>query len=220
VSRGRSAIAVEPADEVRPMVQTAVVDGIDPLRSPRRYPLRFPSATAQPAVTTLTFVGDIMLGRGVEAARPDDPGSALVAYAPLLRSPDLAVGNLESTLSTNGRPRQGDDSFAARPSVVTDLERAGVDLLSLANNHVGDYGLRALRDTLDRLDRSRVARVGAGRNAAEAWSPLVLRHDGVASLRPERFEQREEFVHLLVGEIVKENGTVKLIAVVDGDHVQ
>jgi poly-gamma-glutamate synthesis protein (capsule biosynthesis protein) len=179
VARSRSAVAVVPAADVRPTVQTAIVAGVDPLLSPRLYPLRLRADEPQQDVTTMTLVGDIMLGRGVEGARPNDPGSALRPYAPLLRSVDLTVGNLESTLSKDGRPRQGDDSFAARPSVVPDLERAGFDLLTVANNHTGDYGPRALRQTLDEIDRSSIGRVGAGRDAAEAWSPVILRRNGL-----------------------------------------
>jgi poly-gamma-glutamate synthesis protein (capsule biosynthesis protein) len=121
-----------------------------------------------------------MLGRGVEAANRRNPARVLRPYTRWLRSADLAVGNLESTLSTDGLPRQGDDSFAARPSVLPDLERAGFDLLTLANNHTGDYGPRALRQTLDRIDASGIARVGAGRDAAEAWSPVVLRRKAMS----------------------------------------
>jgi poly-gamma-glutamate capsule biosynthesis protein CapA/YwtB (metallophosphatase superfamily) len=179
VARARSTIAVVPADDVRPTVQTAVIAGVDPLRAPRAYPLRSRANGPQPAVTTTTLVGDIMLGRGVAAANPGGAGRTLEPYAPTLRSADLAVGNLESTLSTDGRPRQGTDSFAAAPSVLTALERAGVDLLTLANNHSGDYGPRALRQTLDQVDHSQIEHVGAGRDAAEAWSPVVLSRHGL-----------------------------------------
>jgi poly-gamma-glutamate capsule biosynthesis protein CapA/YwtB (metallophosphatase superfamily) len=127
----------------------------------------------------MTLVGDIMLGRGVAAANPANAGRTLEPYAPTLRSADLAVGNLESTLSTDGRPRQGTDSFAAAPAVLTALERAGVDLLTLANNHSGDYGPRALRQTLDEVDHSQIKHVGAGRDAAEAWAPVVLSRNGL-----------------------------------------
>jgi poly-gamma-glutamate synthesis protein (capsule biosynthesis protein) len=180
VARDESAIAVVPADEVRPIVQTAIVSHVDPLRSPRTYPLRTAAASPPGAVTTMRLVGDIMLGRGVAAVRPDDPGSALRPYARWLRAADLTVGNLESALSMDGRPRQGDDSFAAAPTVLPDLARTGFDLLTLANNHTGDYGLRALRQTLRRIDDSPIARVGAGRDAAEAWAPVVLRRHGLS----------------------------------------
>ena len=57
-----------------------------------------------------------------------------------LRSADITVGNLESTLSTDGSPTQGGDSFAADPRVANGLRAAGFDALSSANNHAGDYG--------------------------------------------------------------------------------
>src|SRR4051812_40052320 len=59
--------------------------------------------------TELTIVGDIMLGRGVAVANPgSDPAAPLRPMAPLLGGADLTVGNLESTLSDDGPPRQGD----------------------------------------------------------------------------------------------------------------
>lgn len=191
VRRGRSglaavatrddAMAVLPASQVTPLVQFATVAGIDPLRQPRRYPLTAPARTAQPVVTTLTVVGDIMLDRGVAAVSPDDPAAALEPMQRRLARADLTVGNLESTLSTAGEPRQpGDDSFAADPGVLTGLDAAGFDLLSLANNHTGDYGETALLQTLQRIDDSPIARVGAGRSARAAWRPVVLRHEGVS----------------------------------------
>jgi len=96
-----------------------------------------------------------------------------------LASADLTVGNLESTLSDDGFPSQGDDSFAADPRVLDSLTRAGIDVLSLANNHTGDYGERALRQTLAHLDGSSIQRVGAGYDARDAWRPVIVEHDGV-----------------------------------------
>ena len=125
------------------------VDGVDPLRDPDDYSLRVVGPDPGP-VTTLTVVGDIMLGRrvGERAAAEGDPSYPLRPMQRRLRSADLTVGNLESTLSTDGRPTQGGDSFAADPRVVAGLRAAGFDALSLANNHTGDYGARALAQTV------------------------------------------------------------------------
>jgi len=181
VARRENALAVVPASELTPRAQTATVAGIDPLREPDSYPITTSSTGRPPVVTTVTVVGDIMLGRGVAAVSPDDPAAALEPMQRRLARADLTIGNLESTLSMAGVPRQpDDDSFAADPAVLTGLEAAGFDLLTLANNHTGDYGETALLQTLHRIDDSAIERVGAGRNAREAWRPTVLRHQGVS----------------------------------------
>ena len=89
------------------------------------------------------------------------------------------MGNFESTLSTDGSPTQGGDSFATSRRALPGLRAAGFDVLSLANNHVGDYGERALRQTLDRFSDGKIATVGAGRNAEQARRPVVLERNGV-----------------------------------------
>jgi poly-gamma-glutamate capsule biosynthesis protein CapA/YwtB (metallophosphatase superfamily) len=173
-------LAIAPASELRPIVQSVRVGGVDPLRAPARYPLTTTAAQPVGPVTTLTVVGDIMLGRGVGDANADDPGTPLQPMAARLRSADVTVGNLESTLSDDGVPQQpGDDSFAADPAVVTGLAAAGFDLLSLANNHTGDYGPHALRQTMRRLDRSPIRTVGAGLDATAAWRPVIIDRGGV-----------------------------------------
>ena len=173
-------LAILPASAMRPTVQPVRVDGVDPLRSPHRYPLTTESAQPVGEVTTVTIAGDIMLGRGVGAQHAGDPGRPLRPLAPRLRAADVTVGNLESTLSDDGVPQQpGDDSFAADPAVVGALAAAGFDVLSLANNHTGDYGDGALRDTLRRLHRSPIRTVGAGIDVDAAWRPVVVRRDGL-----------------------------------------
>lgn len=64
-----------------------------------------------PEVTTLTVVGDIMVARRVGEAIADDPRQPFRPLAPRLAGADITVGNLESTLSTDGSPTQGGDSF-------------------------------------------------------------------------------------------------------------
>jgi poly-gamma-glutamate synthesis protein (capsule biosynthesis protein) len=173
-------VAVVPAEAVTPLVRVAVVGGVDPLLHPSAYPITTQADTAQPEVHRVTVVGDIMLGRRVGAATPRRPGAALGPMSERLSDADLTVGNLESTLSDAGPPQQGDDSFYADPRVLAALERAGFDVLSLANNHTGDYGEQALRQTIRRLDASRIGRVGAGLTAASAWQPRVVQTGGVS----------------------------------------
>ena len=115
-----------------------------------------------------------MLARGVAETMGDDPFAPFRPTAQRLASADLTVANLESSLSQDGAPIQGTDSFGADPEVLKGLERAGFDVLSLANNHVGDYGSVALEQTLRRIDRSKIERVGAGFTLKDASTPTVI----------------------------------------------
>ena len=108
------------------------------------------------------MVGDIMLARRVGQAIAGDPERPFRPLAKRLAGADVTVGNLESTLSTDGAPTQGGDSFGARPRSLRGLESAGFDLVSLANNHVGDYGDRAMRQTFARLRGADLPMSGPG----------------------------------------------------------
>lgn len=133
-----------------------------------------PPAESRPATVRLTIVGDVMLAR-----RVTDPAAALRPLRQRLRRADITIGTLESTLSDNGVPQQGGDSFAAAPGVVPLLERTGFDALSLANNHVGDFGEAAMLQTVRRLRRSTIRPFGAGADLAAATRAAVIEHDGV-----------------------------------------
>ena len=172
-------LGIVPADAVDARVRVLTVDGRHPLRDPEHYPLRIRSEQPVPEVTTLAAVGDIMLGRRVGARHRGDLAAPLKPFAKRLAAAEITVGNFESTLSTAGSPTQGGDSFAASPRVIPGLRAAGFDLLSLANNHVGDYGGRALRQTLDRFDSAKIDTVGAGRDLAAARRSAVIQRDGV-----------------------------------------
>jgi len=130
---------------------------------------------------TLTVVGDIMLGRGVAdvARAAGDPSAPLRPMSARLARADITVGNLESTLSDDGAPRQGDDSFTAPPAVLDGLRDAGFDVLGLANNHTGDFGMPALVETVRRVRASGIVPLGAGRDRRAAWRPVVLERGGV-----------------------------------------
>jgi poly-gamma-glutamate synthesis protein (capsule biosynthesis protein) len=129
----------------------------------------------------VAFVGDIMLGRRVGAAmaRSGDFAAPLRPTARRLASADITVGNLESTLARLGPPTHGDDSFAADPKVRSGLRLAGFDVLSLANNHAGDFGIRSLVATERLVRAGGIQPVGAGVNLAAAWRPAVVEREGI-----------------------------------------
>jgi poly-gamma-glutamate capsule biosynthesis protein CapA/YwtB (metallophosphatase superfamily) len=180
VGRDGTALGAVPASAVGPGVRVLRVDRTHPLRRPAAYPLTTPDELP-PTVTTATVVGDVMLARrvGSRMTASGDFAAALRPTAQRLAGADLTVGNLEGTLSRLGRPQQGGDSFGADPRVRRGLLLAGFDVLSLANNHTGDYGLASLVDTVRRVRETGIVPVGAGADLAEARKPAVVVRNGV-----------------------------------------
>lgn len=173
-------VAIVPADAATPKVRVLTVDGINPLREADDYPLTTTASQKPGAVLVTAIVGDIMLGRRVGASleRAGDPTAVFGPFADRLASADVTVGNLESTLSRAGTPTQGGDSFAASPDVLDGLELAGFDVLSLGNNHLGDFGPRAISDTIDRLVEGGFAITGGGKDLDQARKPTIVERDG------------------------------------------
>jgi len=102
------------------------------------------------------------------------------ALAALARHPvDLRVVNLETAVTRRGRPAPKGINYRMTPDNLPALTAFDVDAVSLANNHVLDWGEEGLLDTLDALAGADVALTGAGRSRAEAEAPAVLaRPDG------------------------------------------
>ncbi|HWT23633.1 MAG TPA: CapA family protein, partial [Solirubrobacteraceae bacterium] len=102
---------------------------------------------------TLALAGDTMLGRGVGERLSADPRAPLLhpALAEIARAADLFVLNLECCVSERGAPVDvpGKPFFFRAPPVAAErLAELGVDCVTLANNHVLDFGTEALADTL------------------------------------------------------------------------
>ena len=96
-----------------------------------------------------------------------------------MNAADICCLNNEFTYSDRGEPLPGKAyTFRAKPERVDVLEQLGVDVVTLANNHVYDYGRDALEDTLDTLASKEISYFGAGRNLSEAMAPVVLTVEG------------------------------------------
>lgn len=141
---------------------------------PSGSPTPSPTAVA-PAPVTLLFVGDIMLSRSVGdyMARHDDWLWPFRQVASMTAGFDLTFGNLETTVSTRGAVNGCGYCFRSDPRVLAGLTRAGFDIMSVANNHVWDYGPQAFSDTLQALATADISPVGGGRNETEARSAVV-----------------------------------------------
>jgi poly-gamma-glutamate synthesis protein (capsule biosynthesis protein) len=108
-----------------------------------------------------------------------DPGTAFGPIASVLQDADLTMINLETAVTERGTPEPKQYRFRAPITAFSALAAAGVDVATLANNHVLDYGQVGLADTLDNGRRAGFPFVGVGRDAAEAYAPLYRTVKGV-----------------------------------------
>jgi poly-gamma-glutamate synthesis protein (capsule biosynthesis protein) len=119
----------------------------------------------------LAFGGDVHF-EGILRPRLASPSTALGPISRTLRAADLAMVNLETAITTGGTKAPGKQfTFRAPPSAFTALKAAGVDVVSMANNHGMDYMESGLRDSLRASKAAKFPTVGIGRNAEEAYRP-------------------------------------------------
>jgi poly-gamma-glutamate synthesis protein (capsule biosynthesis protein) len=121
---------------------------------------------------TMLLVGDVFVQR-------DDPPSVFQHVGELLRSGDFTLGNLEGSTSDSGAPWSvKETNWRADARQVTALSAAGFDAVTVANNHMLDFGHDALRETLGHLDRLGIKHTGGGENFAEAHRPAIVERHG------------------------------------------
>ncbi len=126
---------------------------------------------------TLAFVGDIMLDRGVKSSvNKNFNGDYSVLFEKLetLKKSDIVFANLEGPVSDVGKDMRNLYSFRMNPSVIPAIKGAGFSIVSVANNHVGDWGRNAYIDTLTRLKENEILYTGGGTNTNEAENPVII----------------------------------------------
>jgi Bacterial capsule synthesis protein PGA_cap len=124
---------------------------------------------APPENWTVYFGGDTLLTRRV--ARTANPFARI---RPPLDQADLTIVNVETAIATIGKAEVKTYTFRSDLSLPSRLAEAGVDVVSLANNHAIDYGKPAMLETIARLRAAKVTPVGAGENLKEALTPVQL----------------------------------------------
>jgi poly-gamma-glutamate capsule biosynthesis protein CapA/YwtB (metallophosphatase superfamily) len=138
-----------------------------------------PAASAPRPDITLAFAGDVhFTGRTAELLA--DPATAFGPITSVLRSADFTAVNLETAVTSRGTPQPKTYHFRTTPDAFTALRDAGISLVTLANNHVLDYGQAGLADTLAAARAARFPYVGIGMNADAAWAPYVTTINGTS----------------------------------------
>ena len=96
------------------------------------------------------------------------------AFRSLIKGADIAIANFENPAPNDPKWHTKGTVFSADPRLIDGLARAGIDYVSLANNHIRDAGASGLLQTITNVKKRGIAVSGAGRNLAAARAPAVL----------------------------------------------
>ncbi|MBK5289316.1 MAG: CapA family protein [Acidimicrobiia bacterium] len=120
---------------------------------------------------TLAFAGDTHFEGGLRSQLDRNPNGMFAPIAPTLGGADLAMVNLETAIATGGTPDPKAYNFRAPASAYEALRVAGIDVVTMANNHGRDYGPAGLSETLAAKAQTPLPVLGIGANAEEAYRP-------------------------------------------------
>ena len=140
-----------------------------------------PQLNQQQAISVLVG-GDVNMGRLIgQKILAGDIDYPFAKISPTLQDADITFVNLESQLADLGGETQSPTNefrFAGPPAGAIALANAGVDIVSVANNHMWDYGKDRLLETMDHLESAGVAYVGASKNPEQKWAPNIIEVHG------------------------------------------
>lgn len=146
-----------------------------------------------------TAVGDIMLGGKIEDLVGNKPDNSIFEeVSSLLEQSDIVFGNLECPLTShsekatwdytkildkpviiNGKEYGNSIYLKASPKMSNYLKKCKFSILSLANNHIMDYGITGLTDTIKILNKIDIKYIGCGYNIEDARMPVIFDIKGI-----------------------------------------
>lgn len=126
-------------------------------------------------VLKIAAVGDISF-----ESLSDKPPSmeVLRAVVPVFLDADLVIANLENPLTGKKESVFGKCTLRGAPGWAQVLKDAGIHVLTLANNHMMDYGREGLSETRQVLNNLGLLHVGAGNNITQANAPIFIEKKG------------------------------------------
>ena len=131
---------------------------------------------------SISFLGDIMMDRGVKTSvykNHEGDFNALFKNLGELKEDDITFANLEGPVSDVGNNVGSKYSFRMEEKTLDALKSASFEIVSFANNHVGDWNVAAFKDTLVNLDLQKIPFTGAGLNTADASEVKIIEKNGV-----------------------------------------
>jgi len=128
---------------------------------------------------SLIAAGDLMLGaRARRVIAENGADYAFESVRPLFQRSRAGLANLEGPFAAKARKVQRRHSYRVHPSLAPALLGAGIDVVTIANNHLLDCGRAGVAETLDTLASARIGVIGGGRDRAAAHLPLIRQVDG------------------------------------------
>jgi poly-gamma-glutamate capsule biosynthesis protein CapA/YwtB (metallophosphatase superfamily) len=119
--------------------------------------------------------GDVMLGSWIDqVTRSKGWNYPFVQLDSIVNQADIFFCNLEAPFGTNGAAFEKTYTFRVSPDLVQILAAGRINIVSLANNHMMDYGGEPLQTTIELLDKNNIYHSGAGLNLQEARKPARL----------------------------------------------
>lgn len=125
-------------------------------------------------IVKLAAIGDIALTHSfndlLSEKGPEYPFSNVVET---FKNHNIVVANLEAPISNRGEIYPLKCSLRTDPEFIAGIKNAGIKVVSLANNHILDYGEDAFYDTLDILKNNQIGFSGAGKDLGNARKPFI-----------------------------------------------
>lgn len=132
-------------------------------------------------VVSITFGGDTFMDK-IFAKTSDVMGIDYpwAEIAPIFKMSDIGFVNLETSVSDRGVLEKPEDlGFRTSQDKLEGFVKSGINIVSSANNHVGDYGKTALMDTIDNIENNGICCVGIGENIDEARKAAFIDKNGL-----------------------------------------
>jgi len=181
LDKNPGAVAMVPLDQIDVQVSVLDIDGVNPLVA---------TGTDDAPILKVGVAGDIIFGRngGNRQRKYGDYALPMFQVKDVLSQFDFTFANFECFVSETIEPPELTDpitlDFVTPPDSLEGMVQAGIDAVSMANNHAvysgNGYGLEAFFDTRRFLEEAGIPSFGVGNDLAEARTPYTTKVNGVS----------------------------------------
>ena len=147
-----------------------------------RINVRRTTEPANPAsLITIAAVGDLMMSSWIiDIVKEKGVDYPFDSTRALLQSADIAIANLEAPLTETGQSYEDKTyTFKVPPTFIDGIKRSGIDVVTLANNHILDFGIKGLSNTIAILDSNNIKHCGGDKDRQTACAPTIINYYGI-----------------------------------------